>query len=477
MRSTFSSLSRRRFLAGATGLSAAALLAACGVAQAPTDAPEADDAPKSEDMPKAEPATVNVRWIVNVAENAQAFEDGVINRFREMHPDINLNYEGSPYRAHYDKMLAELAANEAIDILTPDPTRWIEWTDKGFVREVTDLYKRDQSQLGDTVALDWIIDPQGRFWSMPYTALGTIHIYNTSIFDKYGISEPPRQWNASDGGEYVDVAREITSRSSSEPDPIWGIYTGADYTTEMSTYIVQNGANFLSDDLRRATMHEPEFIEAIQFMYDLEFKYRVAPTADERAAFVETLGEGRHRDALFVHGRAAMNNTWFNAESGWTHPDVENLPMKAVPMLESSKGGPTSDKVAGWTAVQYMWSGAKHPDAVWEFMKFAMSDIEFGVAVTTLLNYGLSANAQAWDDPRLVATKTRPPREISAIATPLREGRGFITQIFPGWREHLGFFNEQKSLVWKQELTVEEAMQNASKHTQAVIDAYWADKE
>ncbi len=476
MSSTDIGLSRRRFLGVSAGLSAAALAAACGQVQAPAAEPEAGEAPQAEDTPKMEPATVNVRWIVNVAENAQAFEDGVINRFREMHPDIDLKYEGSPYRAHYDKMLAELAANEAIDILTPDPTRWIEWTDKGFVREVTDLYKRDQSQLGDTVALDWIIDPQGRFWSMPYTALGTIHIYNTSIFDKYGISEPPRTWNPHDGGEYLDVAREITSRSSSDPDPIWGIFSGADYTTEMSTYIVQNGANFLSDDLTRATMHEPEFIEAIQFMYDLEFKYRVAPTAEDKAGFVETLGEGRHRDALFVHGRAAMNNTWFNAESGWTHPDVENLPMKAVPMLENSKGGPTSDKVAGWTAVMYMWSGAKHPDAVWEFMKFAMSDIEFGVAVTTLLNYGLSANAKAWDDPRLVATKTRPPREIDSIATPLREGRGFITQIFPGWREHLGFFNEQKKLVWEHKLTVEEAMQNASKHTQGVIDDYWANQ-
>jgi len=121
MRSTFSSLSRRRFLAGAAGLSGATLLAACGVAQAPTDAPVADDAPQSEDTPKKEPATVNIRWIVNVAENAQAFEDGVINRFREMHPDIDLTYEGSPYRAHYDKMLAELAAARAAALEAQHP--------------------------------------------------------------------------------------------------------------------------------------------------------------------------------------------------------------------------------------------------------------------------------------------------------------------------------------------------------------------
>ena len=112
MNTTHGSLSRRRFLAGAAGLIGASLLAACGVAQAPAVEPEADEAPKAEEAPTTEPATINVRWIVNVAENAQAFEDGVINRFREMHPDIDLKYEASPYGAHYEKMLAELAANE-----------------------------------------------------------------------------------------------------------------------------------------------------------------------------------------------------------------------------------------------------------------------------------------------------------------------------------------------------------------------------
>jgi ABC-type glycerol-3-phosphate transport system substrate-binding protein len=469
-------MTRRGLLATTAGASSVLALAACGQMQAPAAAPEAAEAPKSEDMPKMEEATVNVNWVVNIHENAGAFEDLVLGPFQELHPNITVNWQSLAYRVLMEKQVVELAAGSSPDILGPEPTRYPQYRDAGYITDLSPFVQRDAAALADVVGIDWLQDPEGKLWTFPYGVLATIQIYNTALLDKFGINEPPKSWNPSDGGELLEIAREITQRSSADQNPIWGFYSRNDSTTEVPTMLIQNGTNFVSEDYSRFRLHEPEFIDVIQFLYDLEFRYRVKPTREDVAALNDTIPAEQRRDSPFVHQRAAVFHTWFNTESGWNVPGVEELPVKARRFPAHTVKSTHSDAVGSYTPVQYMWSGAKYPDATWELIKFVSTDIEVQVGVTTLLNYGMPVIRSAWDDPRLAEQKARPPRELTPITEPIGEGNGFMTQIYPNYVDIRRVYLDHMNMAWKQEMTVAEAMQSAGKIMQAMIDEYYANK-
>ena len=470
-------MTRRGLLATTAGMGTMVALAACGQVQAPAAMPEAaEDAPKSDDMPKMEEATVSVNWVVNIAENAGAFEDLVLGPFKELHPNITVNWQSLGYRILMDKQVVELAAGSSPDILGPEPTRYPQYRDAGYVTDLSPFVRRDAAALTDVVGIDWLQDPEGKLWTFPYGVLATIQIYNTAILDKFGINSPPATWNPTDGGELLETAREITQRSSADQSPIWGFWSRNDSTTEVPTMLIQNGTNFVTDDYQRFRLHEPEFIDVIQFLYDLEFKYRVKPTAEDIAVLNESIAEGQRRDSPFTQQRAAVYHTWFNAESAWNVPGVEELPFKARRFPAHTVKSTNSDAVGSYTPVQYMWSGTKNADATWELIKFISTDIEVQVGVTTLLNYGMPVIRSAWDDPRLKEQKARPPRELEPITEPIGEGKGFMTQLYPNYGEIRGVYLEAMRSVWKHEQTVAEAMQNAGKQMQAMLDEYYSNK-
>ena len=219
----------------------------------------------------------------------RGFEDLVLGPFKELHPNITVNWQSMAYRALMEKQVVELAAGSSPDILGPEPTRYPQYRDAGYIADLTPFVQRDAAALADVVGIDWLQDPEGKSWTFPYGVLATIQIYNTALLDKFGINEPPKSWNPSDGGELLETAREITQRSSADQNPIWGFYSRNDSTTEVPTMLIQNGTNFVSDDYSRFRLHEPEFIDVIQFLYDLEFKYRVKPTRDDVAALNDTI--------------------------------------------------------------------------------------------------------------------------------------------------------------------------------------------
>ena len=59
---------------------------------------------------------------------------------------------------------------------------------------------------------------------------------------------------------------------------------------------------------------------------------------------------------------------------------------------------------------------------------------------------------------------------------PLREGRGQYWQVNGVWLEWWRAFRGNMNRAWDQEVTVEEAMQQASKESQAVLDEYYANQ-
>lgn len=101
----------------------------------------------------------------------------------------------------------------------------------------------------EPISVPWVMRPFGM-------------VYNTELFEKAGISDHPKTWT-----DFVDAAKEMT-------DPGAGVY-GAEIDPADSydpwkiiwTFAKQMGGDFVSDDLKTASLESPEVQEAVRFWF------------------------------------------------------------------------------------------------------------------------------------------------------------------------------------------------------------------
>lgn len=470
-------ITRRRMLAGTGGVFGAIALAACGTAMpaGSGDMPEqTDEAPAAEEQAPAEKVTVSVRWISNDLTLVEPFyENLVVARFYENYDNIELDWVGDTYRDTMSQLNTQLAAGDAPDVFHNDGVFFARNRDVGYIRSLTEYTKRDGAQLEGIRGPEFFSDEKQDVYGVSMGVGCAALAYNTDIFDRYGINRLPPEgidWNPGDGGTLLEIATDITAKGQNEDPRIWGWFNNKQATFDILGMLLQNGTNFLSDDYRRSRAHEAEFIDVIQFLWDLEFKHRVAPDPDERAEFNASIPEGTTYHGPFAWQRSAMMNLGLGQSGSWGSPDPESLPIVAVQYIQ----GPVNNKVPGGGRVVEMWGSTEVPDEAWEVMKFPLVDHEIQVGVFSILRDGLPANTNTWDDPRLLEKSGRPPREVEAYMAPLREGRGQYWQVNGVWLEWWRAFRGNMNRAWALEVTVEEAMQQASKESQAVLDEYYA---
>ena len=321
-------LSRRSLLWGSAAASAGSVwLAACGQVAAPTVEPAAkEDAPKAAEEAAKPMEAKTVTGLYSFRTTSPPWSRFGARRWltasRSRTPASRLIGRRPIYREVSEKVNTQLAAGAAPDVFHHGIVLYPQRRDAGHCFELTNYYKRDAADFEDVIAQDWGQDPDGTYWVTQINQITTATAYNKAIFDKYGLNPPGDSltWNPDDGGEFVDVAREITQRSSVETDQIWGFFNNKQVTADVLGFLGQNGATFLSEDHTKSTMHEPEFIEVIQFLWNLEFKWRVSPTADDVAAITENVEPGKAYHAPFAYQRTAMMNLLLGQESAWGSP-------------------------------------------------------------------------------------------------------------------------------------------------------------
>jgi ABC-type glycerol-3-phosphate transport system substrate-binding protein len=475
-----SRMTRRHMLAGTGGVLGALALAACGQAM-PADTGEMpekaeEETKQTEEVPVAEKAAVGVKWISNDLSLVEPFyEKLLVPSFNENYPNIELNWVVDTYSKTMEQLRVQLPAGEAPDVFHNDGVFFAQYRDVGYARAITEYVQRDSGQLQGVRGPEFFTDEKQDVYGVSMGVGCAAFAYNTDIFDRFGINRLPAEgidWNPGDGGTLLELASDITGKGQNEDPRIWGWFNNKQATFDILGMLLQNGTNFLTDDYRRSRAHEAEFIAVIQFLWDLEFKHRVAPNPDERADFNATIPENSGYHGPFAWQRSAMMNLGLGQSGSWGSPDPESLPIVAVQYIH----GPANNKVPGGGRVVEMWGSTEVPDEAWEVMKFPLLDHEVQVGVFSILRDGLPANTNTWDDARLLELSGRPPREVEAYMAPLREGRGQYWQVNGVWLEWRSAFRGAMNRAWALEVTVEEAMQQASKESQAVLDEYYANQ-
>ena len=119
----------------------------------------------------------------------RAVMEGMVARFNEMHPDLNIELTVIDREAYKTQIRNFLTAN------SPDVANWYAanrmrpYVNAGLFEDVSDLWA--EPEIADNLAsTKGAMTIDGKQWGVPYTYYQWGGYYRKDIFDQYGLSEP-----------------------------------------------------------------------------------------------------------------------------------------------------------------------------------------------------------------------------------------------------------------------------------------------
>ncbi|MBE3584274.1 MAG: sugar ABC transporter substrate-binding protein [Limnochordaceae bacterium] len=335
----------------------------------------------------AEPITVRYAYWVNNQSDI-AYMNQVFKEFNRTHQDIQVVPE--QFLGDYTKLTTQLATNTAPDAV-----------------EMAIEYMPGFARAGGLVPLDSLVGRQpglndaffpalvkgwsygGKQYGVPLNCQPLVMYYNQDIFDDAGVSYPTSEW---DWDSFLASARKLTNPSKKR----WAT-TVMNWDGYWSSFVYANGGQVLSSDGKQSRMNMPETKQALQFLVDLIFRYKVSPTMAEWA----TMG-GWNKPFIDGHVAVDIEGRWLVPQArtdfkfAW---DVALLPKRVT------RGFPL------YSLGVVITRSSKHLDAIWQVVNYvASSKVQEGLARTGTM-VAARKNLAASD----FFLKTMPPRNNVAF--------------------------------------------------------------
>lgn len=250
----------------------------------------------------------------------------IIERFNETHPTIQIEEQAAPWDGFHDRLLTQVAAGTAPEVTLTDAGYFLQLISAGVFLDITDLLKGDR----DIDPTKWSLDPaidsgyKGRAYGMPFSLPDSMNLFvQKELFDAEGISVPDYgspDFMTWDWAKFLEVAQALTKRKADDTYEQWGVAgPGPAVDCIQRDMVWTNGGEFFDDvtcvEPTEAKFTEPEFIEAWQWVVDLELKHHVTLTAAQtQALFADQWS--------FMSGKVAMTWNW-NGYDWYTGADFE----------------------------------------------------------------------------------------------------------------------------------------------------------
>jgi multiple sugar transport system substrate-binding protein len=341
----------RRRLVG-TGLAAGAVAASTTFA-VPTilSAASRQDAAVSGDL---------VEWGFGIQETNPLARARVL-AFEEAFPDVTLQIVET---FDEQKLLTAAASDTLPDVIWLSRAETATWAAPGVIVPLTEYIERDgydtsefypfaieeASYEGEIYGIPGGADVRGLYVNLDHLEEIGVAVDDIDTSDWDQLSEL--------GGQLVQAEGEQVQR--------WGF----DHRVPANNFWLWgygNGGSFLSEDGMEATFNAEENVEALQWAVDA---FEAQGGGQLYDAFATTF----QGDQQFANGSVSMSvyEQWMlSAAIATVAPDMN---FRLLPIRERGSGpdGPiaTYSGGNGW----YITSGAKNPDAAWEYIKFLHTD-------------------------------------------------------------------------------------------------------
>ncbi len=224
----------------------------------------------------------------------------IIAAYEDANPDVLVQLEAISGRDYYTRILTQIAANRAPDVMNIGDDAVPSFVERGAFVSIDSCL--DELGFDRSVYLPGLLEPgmiDGELYFLPkdYSTLGVY--YNKALFDAAGVAYPEAGWTWDD---MLAIAQEMTQDTDGDgQNDIWGLQLPANWTTGFEYWVAAAGGSLISEDGSQYVgfMDSDAAIRAATFYADLYNKYAVAPPPADLSAF----GGG---NSEFDSGQAAM---------------------------------------------------------------------------------------------------------------------------------------------------------------------------
>lgn len=283
----------------------------------------------------------------------------IIEMFEAENPDILVQLEAVAGRDYYARLLTQVAANAAPDIMQIGDDAVSQFVDAGAVLPLDDFITSEQYPLDTSIYLPGLLEPgqyQGGQYLLPKDYSPLAVYYNKNIFDQFGVPYPDDHWTWND---FLDTALTLTKDTDGDGQTdIWGVQLPANWTSGFEYWVAAAGGSLINPDGTSydGFMNSPATTSAMKFYADLYNVHKVAPPPADFSLF----GGG---NSEFDAGNAAMRLFGRWPQSGMLQNPNINLGVVSPP------GDATRANVLFWGGFGIS-STTQNPEAAWRFLRF-----------------------------------------------------------------------------------------------------------
>ncbi len=286
----------------------------------------------------------------------------IIANFEAENPDILVQLEAVAGRDYYTRLLTQIAADDAPDIMQIGDDAVPRFVESGAFLPLDDFIN-GEFPLDTSIYLPGVLEPgqyQGQQYLLPKDFSPLAVYYNKTLFDEAGVDYPQSGWS---WDEFLETAQALTQDTDGDGQPdVWGIQLPGPWTTGFEYWVAAAGGSLISEDGSEFVgyLDSPETLAAVQFYADLYNEYQVAPPPADMNVF----GGG---NSEFDNGQAAMRIFGRWPQSGMLENPNIDLGVVGMPQNEARAN------VLFWGGFGIA-STAEHPEAAWRFLRFYVGE-------------------------------------------------------------------------------------------------------
>jgi multiple sugar transport system substrate-binding protein len=370
----------------------------------------------------------------------------------------HVSYGGEP--DYWSKVQALHATGQVADVIWASTGNLHNFANRGMLAELDPLIAADKYDMSDYIPAGLqSMSLNGKLYGMPWgghPGNGGL-LYNADLLNAAGfnVTEDPDSLDNWTYETLKDAAAKTTKNKDGRPD-VLGYSPGTDFLG-LNNVLGAYGARFMTPDGKSLAMDTPEFLAAMGWVRDI-FVNKLSPAYDPDATAM-----GNTNNELFGGGRLATLLTQY---AGQFTPGEKVIQGKFKWNVGLQPKGPAGKRGTALTINGMTVSSiSKHKPEAWQFVKWLMEP-ENQVPIILAGGSRPGLRTKVLNDERLMTQLKAHKVFVKALlaAEPWQMPANYR------WPEFNSTVSQVFAGVWSGSQTLDQALPEAKKKLQEVID-------